>query len=110
MSKHPVEVILTGHIGRLYVLEYLKVFGSTHFLMFFSPVVLATHASDIVSSFWLTLWSDGQSEQSRAGKFTAQIYLLAYTGLGLIKSCLLPSLLCCSSTEPPGQVEPSTPR
>ncbi|KAH6988476.1 P-loop containing nucleoside triphosphate hydrolase protein [Ilyonectria destructans] len=88
------EKLITGLIGRMYILKYLKLFGSPGFLCLFCCLALSSQAADVLLSFWLTIWSgkyEHESSQEESQKSFS--YLMVYTGIGIVQI----SLVCVSS-------------
>ncbi|CAH0031238.1 unnamed protein product [Clonostachys rhizophaga] len=88
------EKLISGLIGKNYILKYMRLFGSKYFLCCFCGTVLLAQATDVLLSFWLTLWSKGSGQQSsQQQKQASGFYLGIYTGLGVIQLFLV----CVSS-------------
>ncbi|CAG9952565.1 unnamed protein product, partial [Clonostachys rosea f. rosea IK726] len=93
-SSEKSEKLISGLIGKNYILKYMRLFGSKYYLCCFCATVLLAQATDVLLSFWLTLWSKSSGQQSsQQQKQVSGFYLGIYTGLGVIQL----SLVCVSS-------------
>lgn len=89
-SKSGAETLMTGLIGRLYMLKYLRLFGSPAFLFLLCALILAAQASDVVSSLWLMRWSTSCGDSSTApGTSGTVFYLLTYASIGVTQLSLI---------------------
>jgi ABC-type multidrug transport system fused ATPase/permease subunit len=88
------EKLMTGLIGRMSILKYMRLFGSLPFLSIFCTLILLSQASDVLLSLWLTVWS-GKSvgENSHQPHNDNTFYLGIYASIGVVQI----SLVCVSS-------------
>ncbi|KAH7166494.1 P-loop containing nucleoside triphosphate hydrolase protein [Dactylonectria macrodidyma] len=95
-KPHPInsEKLITGLIGRVYILKYMRLFGSPAFLCLFCCLALSSQGADVLLSFWLTIWSGKyEHESSQQERQKSLSYLMVYTGIGALQI----SLVCMSS-------------
>ncbi|KAK7427609.1 hypothetical protein QQZ08_005884 [Neonectria magnoliae] len=95
-SPKKTEKLITGLIGRMSILNYLRLFGSTWFLCLFCCIILGSQAADVALSFWLSIWS-GKNEHEISQRHqelpSSSFYLTVYGVIGIIQL----SLVCVSS-------------
>ncbi|KAH7139983.1 P-loop containing nucleoside triphosphate hydrolase protein [Dactylonectria estremocensis] len=88
------EKLITGLIGRVYILKYMRLFGSPAFLCLFCSLALSSQGADVLLSFWLTIWSGKyEHETSQQERSKSLSYLMVYTSIGALQI----SLVCISS-------------
>ena len=89
-AKSGSEAIMTGLIGRLYMLKYLRLYGSPFFLFILCTMILTAQASDVVSSLWLMRWSGKYGDETTSpGTSGTTFYLAAYAGMGVVQLSLI---------------------
>lgn len=88
--KSGSESLMTGLIGRLYMLKYLRLFGSPAFLILLCALILTAQASDVASSLWLMRWST-ESRNGNTAPWTSgtTFNLTIYAGIGVIQLTLI---------------------
>ncbi|KAK7424041.1 hypothetical protein QQX98_000651 [Neonectria punicea] len=90
------ENLITGLIGRMSILNYLRLFGSTWFLCLFCCIILSSQAAEVALSFWLSIWSgkyEHEISQRRQELLSSSFYLTVYGVIGIVQL----SLVCVSS-------------